>query len=256
MKLEGDEDPKRFALLLAAKDSDYVKKVYGGYFNVFVEAFGEEGERWDLFRVVEGEFPDMDELQKYDGFVISGSPFDAFGDELWILQLCILLQNLATMKKKVLGICFGHQVLCRALGGKVGRADSGWDIGLRKVELVDDLPQFNFLDNSEEIPTCLSIIECHQDEVWEVPLGAEVIAFSNKTNIEIFTIADHVMGIQGHPEYTKDILSNLIDRLEDNKCIEKAFAEDTKSKLEKEEPNRRHWEKICKGFLKRQRVQI
>ncbi|KAK9100048.1 hypothetical protein Scep_023478 [Stephania cephalantha] len=253
MKFDRDVDQKRFALLLAAKDSDYVKKVYGGYFNVFVEAFGEEGERWDLFRVVEGEFPDMDELQKYDGFVVSGSPFDAFGDELWILQLCILLQNLDTMKKKVLGICFGHQVLCRALGGKVGRADSGWDIGLRKVEMVHDLLQLNFLDDSDKIPTCLSIIECHQDEVWEVPLGAEVIAFSNKTNVEIFTIADHVMGIQGHPEYTKDILSNLIDRLEDNKSIEKAFAEDTKSRLEKEEPDKEHWEKICKGFLKRQR---
>ncbi|KAK9098035.1 hypothetical protein Syun_025080 [Stephania yunnanensis] len=253
MKFDRDVDQKRFALLLAAKDSDYVKKVYGGYFNVFVEAFGEEGERWDLFRVVEGEFPDMDELQKYDGFVVSGSPFDAFGDELWILQLCMLLQNLDAMKKKVLGICFGHQVLCRALGGKVGRADSGWDIGLRKVEMVHDLLQLNFLDDSDEIPTCLSIIECHQDEVWEVPLCAEVVAFSNKTNVEIFTIADHVMGIQGHPEYTKDILSNLIDRLEDNKSIEKAFAEDTKSRLEKEEPDRERWEKICKGFLKRQR---
>ncbi|CAI9761035.1 unnamed protein product [Fraxinus pennsylvanica] len=126
---------KRFALLMAARDSDYVKKVYGGYFNVFVEALAGEGEKWDLFRVVEGEFPDMDNLQNYEGFVISGSPYDAHGDEYWILELCFLLQTLFTVQKKVLGICFGHQVLCRALGGKVGKAYSDWDIGIRKKSL-------------------------------------------------------------------------------------------------------------------------
>lgn len=108
MKVDGRE--RRYALLLAAVDSDYVKKVYGGYFNVFVAAFGEEGERWDLYRVVEGEFPDINELQNYDGFVVSGSPSDAYGNDLWIIKLCLLLQSLDAMQKKVLGICFGHQV--------------------------------------------------------------------------------------------------------------------------------------------------
>ncbi|KAF9615788.1 hypothetical protein IFM89_026459 [Coptis chinensis] len=248
MKINGGE--KRFALLLAARDSDYVNKVYGGYFNVFVETFGEEGETWDLFRVVEGEFPDWEELHKYHGFVISGSPFDAFGNDLWILKLGFLLQTLDAMEKKVLGICFGHQLLCRALGGKVGRAYDGWDIGLRKVRMVDDLPPCRFLEDLEEIPPCLSIIECHQDEVWEVPLGAEVIAFSDKTGVEMFAIGDHILGIQGHPEYTKDILYNLIDRLLDANLIERDSAEDARSKLEMAEPDRKSWEKICRRFLK------
>lgn len=100
----------RYAVLLAARDSEYVERVYGGYFNVFIAAFGEEGERWDLFRVVDDEFPDMSELYKYDGFVISGSPYDAYGNDYWILKLCFLLQTLDAMEKKVLGICFGHQV--------------------------------------------------------------------------------------------------------------------------------------------------
>ena len=108
MKLEDQE--KRFALLLAAEDSDYVKKMYGGYFSVFLQAFGDERETWDLFRVVEGEFPNMEDLSKYDGFVVSGSPHDAYGDDLWILELCFLLQTLEAMQKRVLGVCFGHQV--------------------------------------------------------------------------------------------------------------------------------------------------
>lgn len=243
-------EEKRYALFLAAKDSDYVQEVYGGYFNVFVAAFGEEGERWDLFRVVEGDFPDLNELHKYDGFVVSGSPHDAYGNEKWILQLCFMLQTLDAMHKKILGICFGHQVLCRSLGGKVGKAYTGWDVGLRRVRIANDLTPCSFLEDLGEIPGSLSIIECHRDEVWEVPIGAEVIGFSDKTGVEMFAIGDHILGIQGHPEYTKDILCNLIDRLLNNNSIESEFAEKAKFGLEIGEPDRRCWEKICRIFLK------
>ncbi|KAK0571010.1 hypothetical protein LWI29_009799 [Acer saccharum] len=248
--MNGIVEEKRYALLQAVGDSDYVKKVYGGYLNVFVSAFGEEGERWDLFRVVEGEFPDINELHKYDGFVVSGSPSDAYGNDYWILKLCFLLQTLDAMEKKVLGICFGHQVLCRALGGKVGKAYTGWDIGIRRVRMVKDLRACSLLEELGEIPPSLSIIECHQDEVWEVPLGAEVIAFSDKTGVEMFTIGDHILGIQGHPEYTKDILYNLIERLLNTNSIQSEFAETAKFGLEIAEPDRKCWERICRNFLK------
>ncbi|XP_050213189.1 gamma-glutamyl peptidase 5-like [Mercurialis annua] len=241
---------KRYGVLLAARDSEYVNKVYGGYFNVFIAAFGEEGEKWELFRVVDGEFPDIDELHKFDGFVVSGSPYDAYGNDCWILKLCFLLQTLDFMQKKVLGICFGHQVLCRALGGKVGKATTGWDIGLRKVRIVNDMPPTNFQTNLTEIPSSLSIIKIHQDEVWEVPLGAEVIAFSDKIGVEMFSIGDHILGIQGHPEYTKDILFNLIDRLLTNNSIQIDIAENAKMGLEIAEPDRKCWERICGNFLK------
>ncbi|KAM7266929.1 hypothetical protein ACFE04_009095 [Oxalis oulophora] len=255
VNVNGDKTEKRYALLMAARDSDYVKKVYGGYFEVFLAAFGEEGEKWDMFRVVDGEFPDMNELDEYDGFVVSGSPYDAYGNEVWILKLCFLLQTLDAMEKKILGICFGHQVLCRALGGKVGKAFTGWDIGLRRLTIVKDLLS-PFLEHlGEAIPSSLTIIECHQDEVYEVPLGADVIAFSDKTGVEMFAIGGHILGIQGHPEYTKDILVNLIDRLLNNDCIKREFAEKAKMELEIAEPDRKCLGKICKNFLKERRLQ-
>lgn len=60
--------------------------------------------------MVDGEFPEMADLDKYDGFVVSGSPYDAYGNDHWILKLSFLLQTLCAMEKKVLGVCFGHQV--------------------------------------------------------------------------------------------------------------------------------------------------
>ena len=53
----------------------------------------------------------------------------------------------------------------------------------------------------------------HGEQVWEVPEGAEVLASSDKTGVEMFRVGEHVLGIQGHPEYTKDILLSLVDRL-------------------------------------------
>ncbi|KAL8129704.1 hypothetical protein V2J09_018859 [Rumex salicifolius] len=241
---------KRYALLQAVRDSEYVKHKYGGYLNVFVSAFGEEGETWDLYRVVDCQFPRFRDLSKYDGFVITGSPHDAYSDDYWILKLSFLIRILDAMHKKILGICFGHQILCRALGGKVGKAYSGWDIGLREVKIRKDLlPTNAFVDGI--IPSSLSIMKIHQDEVWEVPSEAEVIAHSEKTGVEMFTIEDHIMGIQGHPEYTKDILCNLIDRLLHSNTIEVEFADKARSSLEVAEPDRMYWEKICRSFLKK-----
>lgn len=102
---------KKFGVLLCADDSEYVKKMYGGYFGVFVKMLAEYGETWKLYRVARGEFPLDDEIESYDGFVISGSSKDAHGNDAWICMLLNLLKKLDSLKKKVLGICFGHQVL-------------------------------------------------------------------------------------------------------------------------------------------------
>ncbi|GER55579.1 GMP synthase [glutamine-hydrolyzing] subunit A [Striga asiatica] len=236
---------QKFAVLLCADDSDYVKKIYGGYFGVFVRMLREEGEEWDVFRVARGEFPDDGDIAAYDGFVITGSCNDAHGNDLWVCRLLILLNRLDAMKKKVLGICFGHQILGRALGGKIGRASGGWDIGITKVHLFPS-PIFTSL----HMPDSLSVIECHRDEVWELPAKAEVLAWSDKTGVEMFRYGSHIMGIQGHPEYTKDILSNLIDRLLNRELIEEETAEEAKSKMEGGEPDREAWKKLCTGFLK------
>lgn len=237
---------KRFAVLLCAEDSDYVKKKYGGYFGVFVGMLAEKGERWDVYKVAAGEFPGDDEVEDYDGFVITGSCNDAHGNDVWICKLLNLLKKLDSMKKKVLGICFGHQILGRALGGKTGRAVSGWDIGVTTIHFSSSSRLFYDL----KLPTQLSVIECHRDEVWELPPKAEIIAWSEKTGIEMFRYGNHIMGIQGHPEYTQDILLHLIDRLLKCNLIMDSFADEVKGKVGPCEADRELWKRLCISFLK------
>lgn len=239
------EGRKRFALLLCAEDSEYVKKVYGGYFEVYVELLGNEGERWDLYRAALGGLPAEEDLDAYDGFVITGSCSDAHGDDVWIQQLIKLIKIIDSKRKKILGFCFGHQILSRALGGKTGRA-KGWDIGVTCVHpSVSALEQLSSL----QIPSHLPIIECHRDEVRELPPHAEVMAWSEKTGVEMFRYGDHIMGIQGHPEYNEDILMHLIDRLLQRNLIQTFHAEAAKASLAAREPDREAWKRLCKSFL-------
>ncbi|KAI4299176.1 hypothetical protein L6164_032659 [Bauhinia variegata] len=238
---------KKFAVLLCAEDTEYVRKKYGGYFGVFVRMLAEEGETWDWYRVSSGEFPEDDELGFYDGFVITGSCSDAHGNDAWIHDLLAILKKLDSMKKKILGICFGHQILGRAVGGKVSRSSTGWDIGVRTVTLSSSSP---LALSSLKLPSKLSIIECHRDEVRELPAKAEVIAWSDKTGVEMFRYGDHIMGIQGHPEYTKDILLHLIDRLTQRNFIVEAFAMEARAKVGLRDPDKETWKKLCTSFLK------
>jgi GMP synthase-like glutamine amidotransferase len=238
---------KRFGVLLCAPDQEYVKKKYGGYFSLYANFLSEAGEKWDFFRVVDGQFPDMDDLYKYDGFVITGSRYDAHGNDVWILKLCHLLQTINTMGIKILGICFGHQILCRALGGNSGRALVGWDLGLRKITVFDNLlAKYSSL----KIPSMMSIIECHQDKVYEVPFGAEILASSLKTDIEMFSLGDNILGIQGHPEYTSDILFILMDILLDKNLISEKMSDEARASFRNSVSDSNIWQKICKLFLK------
>ncbi|KAK7328083.1 hypothetical protein VNO77_22179 [Canavalia gladiata] len=235
---------KRYALLMCGEDSEYLKKKHGGCYGIFSRVLGEEGERWDLYKVVEGEFPHDHHLSLYHAFVITGSCYDAHSNHTWISQLLILVNKLRTMHKNILGICFGHQILGRALGGKVTRSPNGWDIGVRTINMNVSLSA------SLNLPSKLSIFQCHRDEIRELPAKAEVIAWSEKTGIEMFRYGEHIMGIQGHPEFTYEILLHFIDRLIQRNLVPEAFAMDAKVNAALREPDKEAWKKLCVGFLK------
>ncbi|EXC32999.1 hypothetical protein L484_014779 [Morus notabilis] len=146
-----------------------------------------------------------------------------------------------------LGSGYRGEILSRALGGKSGRSITGWDIGIRTVHFSSSSKFFSWL----KMPNLLCIYEIHRDEVWELPPKAEVIAWSDKTGVEMFGYGDHILGIQGHPEYTKDILLNLIDRLVKLDHIEDSESEELKAKVEAaREPDREAWKRLCISFLK------
>ena len=82
------------------------------------------------FDVRNGEFPSS--VDACDAYLTTGSRFSAYDDEAWIQQLKDFVRQLHEAEKPFVGICFGHQVLAEALGGKVEKAESGWGAELNQ----------------------------------------------------------------------------------------------------------------------------
>ena len=149
-----------------------------------------EFQTWD---VESGELPT--DLDAADGFIITGSKSSAYDDKEWIRALENFIQRIHASRRKLLGICFGHQVIAKALGAIVDKSPKGWGCGIQTYQLKDaELA-------ADGIGEDLRLIASHQDQVITVPAGAVIIAASDHCNIAGFRIDDHILTFQGHPEF-------------------------------------------------------
>ena len=155
---------------------------------------------WD---VEKGVYPSDSDVDTVDGFIITGSKSSAYDDKEWIRNLERLVQELHAKRKKMVGICFGHQVIARALGGTVEKSDKGWGVGVN-VYNVSELP----VQGDDEVRGAgsgfLKLVASHQDQVTVLPPGARTVVSNDHCENAGFVIGDHVLTLQGHPEFSAE----------------------------------------------------
>ena len=137
-------------------------------------------------------------IDECDGYLITGSKLSVYDAEDWIRKLENYVQLLNEKKKALLGVCFGHQLIANALGGKSEKAVIGWTLGVQDYDFRDTFPWVE--DQSQSV----GLIHSHQDQVTQLPKQAELIASNTRVPIAMFKIGDHVMSMQGHPEFTPE----------------------------------------------------
>jgi GMP synthase-like glutamine amidotransferase len=152
-----------------------------------------EFQQWD---VEQGKIPE--DLEAVDGFIITGSKSSVYDDKPWIRNLEALVRDLNDGHHKLIGICFGHQVIAKALGGVVDKSPKGWGCGIQRYRLTDRALE------ADAVGSELSLIASHQDQVMTAPPGAVVIASSDHCNIAGFRVGGHILTFQGHPEFIPD----------------------------------------------------
>lgn len=171
---EFGEYPYMFANLLSAIDSEL------------------EFVSYDVQR---GEFPaDIDEV---DAYLITGSKTSVYEPLQWITDTEVFLRKLHGAKKKMLGVCFGHQLLAQALGGKTQKAVQGWGVGVHHYQMTEAAGEY--AKPGEDF----SMLVSHQDQVTENIPGAEVLASSTFCPNAMIKVDDHILSFQAHPEFTK-----------------------------------------------------
>ncbi|KAG9956698.1 hypothetical protein KCU61_g9633, partial [Aureobasidium melanogenum] len=199
--------PKRIAILECDAPLPDVAAKYGSYGDIFQslltrgdsESNDLEISKWDV--VNEMEYPD---LTNVDAVLLSGSKHNAFEDKPWILKLVAFVRHaLAFEQIKVFAICFGHQIVARALGQKVGKNDAGWELAVDKVTLTEQ-GQILFRKKS------LSLHQMHRDIVLDVPPGVTNLGYSERCGVQGLYKPGRLLSIQAHPEFNGDIMSTIL----------------------------------------------
>ena len=104
----------------------------------------------------------------------------------------------------MIGICFGHQIIAKALGGKTELASQGWGVGVQNYQKIVTEP---WMDPDLEQ---FSMLSFHRDQVTRLPLGAVLIAENSFCPLSAYYIGDWLISFQGHPELTKDYIRALL----------------------------------------------
>jgi len=195
---------------------------HGNYPDMFKSIFQRIDKKieFEIYDVQYSQYPNSPE--ECDAYLITGSRYSVYDKEKWISILENYVIELHKRKYPLIGICFGHQIVAKALGGKAELAPQGWGAGVHKYSKI--------FSKSWLMPALddFSLIVSHQDQVTELPEGANLLAESEFCPYAAFSIGEHILTFQGHPEFSKAYSKVLID-LRKKKLGEVVYEESLKS---------------------------
>lgn len=177
---------------------------YAGMFRDLLNGANGAGPNYDfaVYDAREGEGPRAPE--ECDGYVVTGSRSSVYDDLPWLPPLFARLRDLHNAGRPIAGICFGHQALAVALGGKVHKSPGGWLLGLQEFPMLEHAPWMT--------PTLsrLRLLYSCQDQVCALPPGATVLA-GNESCPNAAFVAGKSFAVQGHPEFTPAFSRALLE---------------------------------------------
>lgn len=172
---------------------DVLAPEMGDYPDMFARLLDGHGFTFRTWRVVEGEFPES--VHDADGWLITGSRHGVYEDHPWIPPLEDFIRTAFAEAVPVVGICFGHQIVAQAMGGKVERYAGGWAVGATDYDFDGETMRLN---------------AWHRDQVVKVPEGAKVIASNDFCANAALLYDDRALTVQAHPEFRPEFVDGLM----------------------------------------------
>lgn len=195
----------QIGLLQCDHVAEQFQHIIQDYPQAFQELFARHAPHVQLrvYDVCHGELPQR--VDECAGYITTGSRFSVYDDVDWIHQLADFVRHVHESRQKFVGICFGHQMIAHALGGKVAQAQQGWGIGAKTVTLHQQRPWM------QPEQTHYQLLLSHQDQVLALPEGAQVLGGNDHCPVSMLAVGDHMLGIQAHPEFSADYARELME---------------------------------------------
>ncbi len=181
-------------ILQTGQAPDALRPVHGDYPDLFQRLLRDRGLSFRTWRVVEGELPSSP--GDADGWLITGSRHGAYEPHAWIPPLEAFIREVRDAGVPLVGICFGHQIVAQALGGRVEKWQGGWHVGRTEYDWGGQTVALN---------------AWHQDQVTEAPPGARVLATSPTCPNAALAYGDTILTVQAHPEFSQSFLADMIE---------------------------------------------
>lgn len=179
---------------------------FPSYPEMFQAIFERDGADFDYETIALDTGADLPDPQNLDAILITGSAFGVYDDVAWLDRLREFIRTAHAARVKMVGICFGHQVIADALGGEVRKSDKGWGLGRHTYRIVCRPP---FLD----VPRASLSVACsHQDQVITPPAGAKIVLSSDFTpNAGLHYANGTTLSFQPHPEFSDAYALELVE---------------------------------------------
>jgi len=177
---------------------------FGNYPEMFISLFkrADPNIQFQVFDVEHGDYPQP--MDVCDGYITTGSKASVYEDKPWITALQDYFIELNQQNKKLVAVCFGHQLVAQAFGGVTSKSDKGWGVGVHSSEIHTEKAWMN-----PPLPTA-NLVVSHQDQVTKLPKTAELIAGNAFCPYGMFQLGDNILTLQGHPEFSKAYSKTLM----------------------------------------------
>lgn len=190
-------------ILVAGAPPPELEPGFGDYGAMFARLLG-PGFSSRTYAVAAGDLPASPEA--HPGFLVTGSAAGVYEPLPWIAPLLGFLRE-AAGRTRLAGICFGHQAMAEALGGRVEKSERGWGIGLQDYEIWDDAPWMG-----RTPPGRIAVPVSHQDQIVVPPPGARILAGNAFTPFGLLEYEDiRAVSMQFHPEFEPAYPQALIE---------------------------------------------
>ena len=180
-------------ILQTGQAPDSLMGPLGDYPALFAALLKDRGLAFKTWHVEAGSFPA--DVHDADGWLITGSRHGAYEPHAFIPPLEAFIRRAYAQKVPLVGICFGHQIIAQALGGKVEKYADGWAVGAQTYDFEGET---------------LTLNAWHQDQVVEKPPTAKVIASNAFCEYAALIYDDRALTVQAHPEFQDDFVDGLI----------------------------------------------